>query len=90
MIIEDGVLDFLDGNLAPAEEEELLHRLAVSPERRALLKQHLQVRELTSALARKNRYNVPKAVTASLFETLSANGYAGPIFHSSNENAEIL
>ncbi len=90
MIIEDGVLDFLDGNLAPAEEEELLHRLAVSPERRALLKQHLQVRELTSALARKNRYNVPKAVTASLFETLSANGYAGPIFHSSNENAEML
>lgn len=90
MVIEDGVLDFLDGNLAPAEEEELLHRLAVSPERRALLKQHLQVRELTSALARKNRYNVPKAVTASLFETLSANGYAGPIFHSSNENAEML
>jgi len=90
MIIEDGVLDFLDGNLAPAEEEELLHRLAVSPERRALLKQHLQVRELTAALARKSSYNVPKAVTATLFETLSANGYAGPIFHSSNENAEIL
>jgi hypothetical protein len=90
MIIEDGILDFLDGNLAPREEEELLHRLAVSPERRALLKQHLQVRELTSTLARKNRYNVPKAVTASLFETLSANGYAGPIFHTSNENAEML
>lgn len=90
MVIEDGVLDFLDGNLTPYEEEELLHRLAVSPERRALLKQHLHVRELTSTLARKNRYTVPKAVTASLFETLSANGYAGPIFQSSHESAEVL
>lgn len=88
--IEDNILDFLDGNLAPGEEEELLHRLAVSPERRAMLKEHLQVRELTSALARKHRYFVPGAVTATLFDQLAANGYAGPILHNAHESADAL
>jgi hypothetical protein len=87
---EDRILDFLDGNLSSHEEEELLHRLAVSPERRTLLKQHLQVRELTSSLVRKHRYMVPKALTATLFETLASNGYAGPLFHQSGENADAL
>src|SRR5438874_1014764 len=60
---EERILDFLDGNLSSHEEEELLHRLAVSPERRSLLKQHLQVRELTSSLARRQFVTVPIAVT---------------------------
>jgi hypothetical protein len=33
---------------------------------------------------------VPKALTATLFETLASNGYAGPLFHQSGENAESL
>lgn len=90
MKIEDSILDFLDGNLSSHDEEELLHRLAVSPERRAVLKQHLQVRELSSALARKHNYVVPKAITAQLFHTLATAGYAGPMFHTSADHAAAL
>ncbi|MEI8134737.1 MAG: hypothetical protein WCH46_06620 [bacterium] len=75
---EERILDFLDGNLHSSEEEELMHRLAVSPEQRGLLKQHLQMRELTSALAKQQFVTVPKALTASLFTTLAASGYTGP------------
>src|SRR5260221_4727066 len=81
---EERILDFLDGNLSAHQEEELLHRLAVSPERRDLLKQHLQMRELTSSLARRQYVPVPKTVTASLFTTLAANGYAGPKMPATN------
>ena len=87
---EERILDFLDGNLGASEEEELLHRLAVSPERRNLLKQHLQMRELTAALARNSYVTVPKVVTASLFTTLAANGYAGPSMPSAVESLEAI
>jgi hypothetical protein len=86
---EERILDFLDGNLGSSEEEELLHRLAVSPERRNLLKQHLQMRELTSSLARRQFVHVPKAVTASLFTALAASGYAGPTMPASNSEALV-
>jgi hypothetical protein len=87
---EERILDFLDGNLGASEEEELLHRLAVSPERRNLLKQHLQMRELTAALARTAYVPVPKVVTASLFTTLAANGYAGPSMPGAAESLETI
>ena len=87
---EESILDFLDGNLGASEEEELLHRLAVSPERRNLLKQHLQMRELTASLARRQYVPVPKMVTASLFTTLAANGYAGPRVPSELNQKEAL
>src|SRR2546423_6871915 len=87
---EERILDFLDGNLEASEEEELLHRLAVSPERRNLLKQHLQMRELTSTLARRQYVSVPKALTAALFTTLAANGYAGPAMPANTEVRDTL
>ncbi len=87
---EERILDFLDGNLGASDEEELLHRLAVSPERRNLLKQHLQVRELTASLARRQYVSVPKMVTTSLFTTLAANGYAGPHIPSELNQKETL
>jgi hypothetical protein len=87
---EERILDFLDGNLGASEEEELLHRLAVSPERRNLLKQHLQMRELTASLARRQFVPVPKTVTASLFTTLASNGYAGPNIPSELNQKESL
>jgi len=86
---EEHILDFLDGNLSSHQEEELLHRLAVSPERRDLLKQHLQMRELTSSLARRQYIPVPKTVTASLFTTLAANGYAGPKMPAPNSETLV-
>lgn len=87
---EERILDFLDGNLDASAEEELLHRLAVSPERRNLLRQHLQMRELTASLARRQYVPVPKLVTASLFTTLAANGYAGPSMPATNESREAV
>ncbi len=76
--MEEQILDFLDGNLSAPQEEELLHRLAVSPERRTLLRQHLQVREMVGALAKKQQVAVPTALTASLFATVASLGYTGP------------
>lgn len=76
--MEEQILEFLDGNLSPQQEEELLHRLAVSPERRTLLRQHLQVREMVSTLAKKQRLAVPAALTAGVFQTVSSMGYSGP------------
>lgn len=76
--MEEQILEFLDGNMAPHEEEELLHRLAVSPERRALLRQHLQVREMVGNLAKKQRLAVPVALTAGVFKAVSDLGYTGP------------
>jgi len=87
---EERILDFLDGNLDAHEEEELLHRLAVSPERRNLLKQHLQMRDLTSSLARRQFIPVPKTVTASLFTALAANGYSGPSMPVPTQSQEAL
>jgi cytoskeletal protein RodZ len=79
MTMEEQILEFLDGNLSGADEEELLHRLAVSPERRALLRQHLQVREMVGILARKQKMTVPGALTAGVFASVASLGYSGPI-----------
>ncbi|MDP4229144.1 MAG: hypothetical protein Q8916_01915 [Bacteroidota bacterium] len=87
---EERILDFLDGNLDSSEEEELLHRLAVSPERRNLLKQHLQMRDLTATLSRRQTVVVPKMLTASLFTALAANGYAGPLIPTELNQKESL
>lgn len=79
MTMEEQILEFLDGNLSGADEEELLHRLAVSPERRTLLRQHLQVREMVGVLARKQKLAVPGALTAGVFASVASLGYSGPI-----------
>ncbi|HWF43848.1 MAG TPA: hypothetical protein VG537_04325 [Candidatus Kapabacteria bacterium] len=75
---EDCILDFLDGRLAPGDEEELLHTLAVSPERRQLLREHLKLRELTSTIAKHERFHVPEHVTGQLFATLGTLGFTAP------------
>ncbi|MDP4200662.1 MAG: hypothetical protein Q8922_08550 [Bacteroidota bacterium] len=73
-INEERILDFLDGRLNSGQEEELLHTLAVSPERRGLLRAHMRLRELTSNLASAERLSVPKHVTSQLFRTLQTMG----------------
>ena len=40
------ILQFLDGSLSPEAEAELLHRLSVSPERRDVLRSHIDQRVL--------------------------------------------
>ncbi|HET6512789.1 MAG TPA: hypothetical protein VFH43_11395 [Candidatus Kapabacteria bacterium] len=42
MSVHDEILGFLDGNLSAEAEAELLHRMSVSPERRALLRSYFQ------------------------------------------------
>lgn len=76
-IIEDRILDFLDGHLESHDEEELLHRLAVSPEKRGLLREHLKLREAVSGVSKTEQLAVPTNVTASLYRKLAYNGYAG-------------
>jgi hypothetical protein len=78
-MIEQRILDFIDGKLGFSDEEELLHTLAVSPERRSLLKQHLRLRELTGSLASHSSLMVPPATTAGLFTKLESQGFTGPL-----------
>ncbi|MFI5202561.1 MAG: hypothetical protein ACHQNE_09260, partial [Candidatus Kapaibacterium sp.] len=75
---EDRILDFLDGRLATPDEEELLHTLAVSPERRQVLREHMKVRQLTSTLAQQEQFNVPERLTNQLFSRLEDMGYSAP------------
>src|SRR5258708_2417873 len=75
---EDRILDFLDGRLATGDEEELLHTLAVSPERRQVLHEHLRLREITTTLSTNERFSVPVHVTSSLFATLGSMGFTVP------------
>lgn len=75
---EDRILDFLDGRLATPDEEELLHTLAVSPERRQVLREHMKVRQLTSTLAQQEQFNVPEQLTNQLFAKLETMGYSAP------------
>jgi hypothetical protein len=76
---EDRILDFLDGRLATPDEEELLHTLAVSPERRQVMREHMKLRELTSTIARQDRFSVPESVTAQLFNRLEEAGFTPPV-----------
>ena len=71
---EERILDFLDGRLSSGQEEELLHTLAVSPERRGVLRAHMRVRELTSNLASAECFSVPKHVTSQLFVIHNEHG----------------
>jgi hypothetical protein len=76
---EERILDFLDGRLATPDEEELLHTLAVSPERRQVMREHMKLRELTSTIARQDRFSVPQNVTSQLFNKLEEAGFTPPI-----------
>ena len=71
---EERILDFLDGRLTSGQEEELLHTLAVSPERRGILRAHMRLREITSNIASADRFTVPKHVTSGLFRSLESMG----------------
>src|SRR5665213_4447454 len=75
---EDRILDFLDGRLATPDEEELLHTLAVSPERRQVLREHMKMRQLTSTLAQQEQFNVPERLTNQLYARLEEMGYSAP------------
>jgi hypothetical protein len=68
MIVEDKILEYLDGSLGEHESAELLETLAVSPEKRALLDDHLRLKDIL-ALGRK-AYSVPLATERALAERL--------------------
>src|SRR5579883_61754 len=70
MIVEDKILAYLDGSLGEQESEELLETLAVSPEKRALLEEHLRLKDIL-ALGKK-AYSVPLETERALAERLPA------------------
>ena len=46
MTLNERILDFMEGSLAPDDEAELLHRLSVSPEKRDLLRSFMNQKAL--------------------------------------------
>ncbi|MEO6938595.1 MAG: hypothetical protein ABI444_00415 [Candidatus Kapaibacterium sp.] len=69
MTPNENILQFLDGSLSQEDEAELLHRLSVSPERRALLRSFLKQEAL---FARdRNSIAVPYELEQKLWERLT-------------------
>jgi hypothetical protein len=66
MTSEEKILSYLDGSLTDNESAELLHSLSVSPEKRIVLEQHIQLRDIAASAQR------PFAVPASVEEELAA------------------
>ncbi len=64
MMVEDKILEYLDGSLGAQESAELLETLSLSPEKRALLEEHLRLKDLLT-LGRKP-FSVPMETERSL------------------------
>src|SRR6185312_13000029 len=65
---EQEILAYLDGTLDEGSKEELLHRLSVSPEKRALLESHLKLKEMVAMSQRS--VPAPLAAQRALAERL--------------------
>jgi hypothetical protein len=63
------ILQFLDGSLSHEEEAELLHRLSVSPERRDILRSHIDQRVLFQR--DREAINIPYAAEQKLWSRLA-------------------
>lgn len=81
MTLEEHVLAYLDGSLSEHESAELLHTLSASPEKRAVLDEHLRLNDML-ALGRK-----PFAIPPSAEQELAARL---PALGGAIENAPIL
>lgn len=64
MNYEEKILTYLDGSFDDNENAELLHQLSVSPEKRVILEQHLQLRSVIAQAGKP--YAVPAAIEQQL------------------------
>jgi hypothetical protein len=74
MTLEEKVVAYLDGSLGEEESAELLHRLSASPDKRAVLEEHLRLTNMLS-LGRKP-FSVPAAAERELVSRLPFLGHA--------------
>jgi hypothetical protein len=65
MKYEENILKYLDGSLTDSESAELLHALSVSPEKRVILEQHLQLKDMVTSAQK------PFTVPAELEQAMS-------------------
>ena len=70
MTLEEKILAYLDGSLDAESSEELLHSLSTSPEKRAVLEEHLQLKNMF-ALGQKP-FSIPASAERSLAERIPA------------------
>ncbi|HEY6171390.1 MAG TPA: hypothetical protein VIX80_03930 [Candidatus Kapabacteria bacterium] len=77
MKYEENILKYLDGSLSDAESAELLHALSVSPEKRVILEQHLQLKDMVTSAQK------PFTVPAELEQAMSRKYPVIPMY--SNE-----
>ncbi|MDP4198496.1 MAG: hypothetical protein Q8922_00840 [Bacteroidota bacterium] len=74
MTLEENVLAYLDGSLDESSSAELLHTLSTSPEKRAVLDEHLRMNDLLAAGRRP--FAVPASAERQLATRLPALGSA--------------
>lgn len=77
MKYEENILKYLDGSLTDSESAELLHALSVSPEKRVILEQHLQLKDMVTSAQK------PFTVPAQLEQAMSKKFPVIPMY--SNE-----
>jgi hypothetical protein len=70
MTLEDKILAYLDGSLDEESSAELLHSLSVSPEKRAMLDEHLRLRNIL-ALGQKP-FSIPVAAERAVATRIPA------------------
>ena len=86
-MINERILEFLDGSLSHEEEAELLHTLSVSPEKRELLRSYMNQGAL---FARdKQTISVPYAAEQALWQRMAAVLPAVPTAPAAIENVAV-
>ena len=76
MKYEGKILEYLDGSLSDSESAELLHGLSVSPEKRVILEQHLQLKDMVTSAQK------PFAVPAELEQAMGRRFRAIALYNS--------
>lgn len=76
MKYEENILKYLDGALTDSESAELLHALSVSPEKRVILEQHLQLKDMVTSAQK------PFTVPAELEQAMGRRFPAVALYNS--------
>lgn len=76
MKYEENILRYLDGTLTDSESAELLHALSVSPEKRVILEQHLQLKDMVTSAQK------PFTVPAELEQAMGRRFPAVALYNS--------
>jgi hypothetical protein len=72
MTLDEKILSYLDGSLSDTDSAELMHSLSVSPEKRVVFEQFVQLQTLTASA--RHPFEVPQEIESALASKIPALG----------------